>query len=458
MGLMLAASALTNCSKDETAAVPETQQEFTIEAAYTPITSDTRTTLDPATGKVAWDAEDDLSVFVVEAGTTPSSWVNNKFTVKDAAQGTFVSSTVSIDPAKTYDWYIMSPYSQYVKNPVGASGTTFQIGNQTQDNAAPTAHLTNVDLMTGVITNVAGDQKPVVTLAHRATLMKFTIVNKETEAITPTSVQFEAAAGTTIGGQFAIDFATGALTPASGKAWNSTTLTIKDAPAVEPNGSYDVYMMMPPFTLASGATFTITVSTDSGLSEQTRTMTREVKFEAGKMNSATIDYVAAKAEEITGDWATTLAAGSLGTTGSNGDVYETVILDKLSWNTSYTWGNGTNTYIGGSVTDGAQIGSAANYCKKAVLSTTYYGSPVKSVTVNAKGASKVNTAKNATISVTVNGVAYTTDANPITNALKDFVFTVPAGNTAQTGEVVITIENPTAAGALYVKKISLATN
>ncbi len=291
MGLMLAASALTNCSKDETAAVPETQQEFTIEAAYTPITSDTRTTLDPATGKVAWDAEDDLSVFVVEAGTTPSSWVNNKFTVKDAAQGTFVSSTVSIDPAKTYDWYIMSPYSQYVKNPVGASGTTFQIGNQTQDNAAPTAHLTNVDLMTGVVTNVAGDQKPVVTLAHRATLMKFTIVNKETEAITPTSVQFEAAAGTTIGGQFAIDFATGALTPASGKAWNSTTLTIKDAPAVEPNGSYDVYMMMPPFTLASGATFTITVTTkDNTTSTQERTMANAISFVAGKMNTATINF------------------------------------------------------------------------------------------------------------------------------------------------------------------------
>lgn len=289
MGLMLAASALTGCSKDDATIAPETQREFTLEAAYTPISADTRTTLDPATGKVAWDAADNLSVFVAEAGTTPTSWTNTKFTVKDAAQGTFVSSTVSIDPAKTYDWYIMSPYSQYVKNPVGASGTTFQIGNQTQDHAAPTAHLTNVDLMTGVVTNVAGDQKPVVTLAHRATLMKFTIVNKETEAITPATIEFEAPAGTTIGGQFAIDFATGALTAST--KWNTTKLTIKDAPAIEPNGSYDVYMMMPPFTLASGDTFTIKVMTsDNTASTQERTMAAEISFAAGKMNSATINF------------------------------------------------------------------------------------------------------------------------------------------------------------------------
>lgn len=300
MGLMLAASALTNCSKDETAAAPDTQREFIIEAAYTPITTDTRTTLDPATGKVAWDAEDDLSVFVVEAGTTPAAWVNNKFTVKDAAQGTFVSSTVSIDPAKTYDWYIMSPYSSYVNNPVGAAGSTFQIGNQTQDNAAPTAHLTNVDIMTGVITNLAGDQKPVVTLAHRATLMKFTIVNKETEAITPVSVEFEASAGTTIGGQFTIDFASGALTAST--QWNATKLTIKDAPAIEPNGSYDVYMMMPSFTLASGSVFTIKVTTaDNATSTQERTMANAITFEAGKMNTATINFTkdAVKPIEVT---------------------------------------------------------------------------------------------------------------------------------------------------------------
>ena len=53
---------------------------------------------------------------------------------------------------------------------------------------------------------------------------------------------------------------------------------------------------------------------------------------------------------------------------------------------------------------------------------------------------------------------YTTDANPITTQLKDFVFKAPAGNTAQTGEIVITIDNPTAKGALYVKEISISDN
>ena len=293
MGLMLAASALTNCSKDDTAATDasDLRQGFTLRAEYTPIASDTRTTLDPATGKVAWDAEDELLVFCRETGTEPASWEQYKFTTTEeaAAQGIFTCPDIAIDPAKSYDWYIMSPYSSYVKNPLGESNSgTFQIGNQTQDNAAPTAHLTNADLMTGVITGVAGDRQPVVTLAHRATLMKFTIVNKETEAITPATVEFEAPSNVLVGGRFAVDFATGVLT--ADTKWTSTKLTIENAPAIEPNGTYDIYMMMPPFTLASGDEFVITVTTDKGRSEQNRTMTREVKFEAGKMNSATIDF------------------------------------------------------------------------------------------------------------------------------------------------------------------------
>lgn len=457
MGLMLAASTLTNCSKDETVIAPDQRQGFTIQADYTPMAPESRTTIDPATGKVAWDAQDELTVFAVEAGTTPSTWTAYEFTAQDPSQGTFTNSKITIDPAKSYDWYIMSPYSSYVKNPLGDSkGGTFQIGNQTQDNAAPTAHLTETDIMTGVAKNVAGSQRPSVALNHLATLMKFTIVNKETKAITPSMIQFTAPSNVVIGGRFAVDFATGALTAST--KWNSLTLTLKDAPAIEPNGSYDVYVMMAPFTLASGDTFTIKVVSDNDYSEQTRTMSREVRFEAGNMNSATINYVAAKPDLITGNWSATLGAAILGETGNNSKIYPQVNLAKLFWDTSYTWGNGTNTYLGGSATDGAQIGSGSNYCKQAVFSTLYYGSPVTSVTVNAKGANKVSTAKNATISVSVNGVAYTTSANPITNALKDFVFTVPAGESAQTGEIVLTIDNPTAKGALYLKKISIATN
>lgn len=457
MGLMLAASTLTNCSKDETVIAPDQRQGFTIQADYTPMAPESRTSIDPATGKVAWDAQDALTVFAVEAGTTPSTWTAYEFTAQDPSQGTFTNSKITIDPAKSYDWYIMSPYSSYVKNPLGDSkGGTFQIGNQTQDHAAPTAHLTETDIMTGVAKNVAGSQRPSVALNHLATLMKFTIVNKETKAITPSMIQFTAPSNVVIGGRFAVDFATGALTAST--KWNSLTLTLKDAPAIEPNGSYDVYVMMAPFTLASGDTFTIKVVSDNDYSEQTRTMSREVRFEAGKMNGATINYVAAKPDLITGNWSATLGAAILGETGNNSKIYPQVNLAKLFWDTSYTWGNGTNTYLGGSATDGAQIGSGSNYCKQAVFSTLYYGSPVTSVTVNAKGASKVSTAQDATLSVSVNGVEYTTTGNPLTKTLKDFTFNVPDGSTAQTGEIVITMTNPTAKGALYIKKITIATN
>ncbi len=292
MGLMLAASALTNCSKDDTAATDasDLRQGFTLRAEYTPIASDTRTTLDPATGKVAWDAEDELLVFCRETGTEPASWEQYKFTTTEeaAAQGIFTCPDIAIDPAKSYDWYIINNYAgntKYMKNPETG---TITIGNQTQTGSS-TAHLSDSDGIVGMAQNVPGTQSPSIRMNHIGSLMKFTLVNKEDTPITPTKITLSLGDDSVIAGFYTIDYATGEVKIAGGY-YKDTSLTLKNAPAIEPNGTFDAYYVLAPLTLASGDEFVITVTTDKGRSEQNRTMTREVKFEAGKMNSATIDF------------------------------------------------------------------------------------------------------------------------------------------------------------------------
>lgn len=299
MGLMLAASALTNCSKDDTAATDasDLRQGFTLRAEYTPIASDTRTTLDPATGKVAWDAEDELLVFCRETGTEPASWEQYKFTTTEeaAAQGIFTCPDIAIDPAKSYDWYIINNYAgntKYMKNPETG---TITIGNQTQTGSS-TAHLSDSDGIVGMAQNVPGTQSPSIRMNHIGSLMKFTLVNKEDTPITQTKITLSLGDDSVIAGFYTIDYATGEVKIAGGY-YKDTSLTLKNAPAIEPNGTFDAYYVLAPLTLASGDKFNITVTTDKGISEQSRTMIQEVKFEAGKMNTATIDVTLPKPEE-----------------------------------------------------------------------------------------------------------------------------------------------------------------
>lgn len=294
MGLMLAALTLTNCSKEEATETPNLTQGFTIHANYTPVIADyaayddTRTTFDPVTGKTAWVASDELLVFCRETGSTSTSWTQYKFTTTaaDAAQGIFTNSTITIDPAKSYDWYLINNYTRelkYMKDPIKG---TYTIGNQTQTGAT-TDHLSDVDGLVGMATNISGSKTPGVTMKHVCTLMKFTLVNKEAEAITPTKIMLEHGDGSIIGGYYTIDYATGAVTIDGGN-YADTSLTLKDAPAIAPNGTFDAYLAVAPFTIASGKDFKISVTTDQGAVMQTRTMSKDVTFAPGKINTATI--------------------------------------------------------------------------------------------------------------------------------------------------------------------------
>lgn len=284
MGLMLAASALAGCSKEGvTDAAPEMPKQIVeLRAAYAPYADATRTTLDHETGAVAWAEGDELAVWVTEAGST-GSWNKSLFTVTDTEAGIF-KGEVSLEEGKSYDWYV-GTNNYYLNAPDGSNGS-FQLGNQTTE-----SFLDNVaaaDLLYGVAENVPAGTMPEVTLKHAGTLMKFTVVNGETEDVTPTSIEFSAPEDTYIGGRILPDFKTGEYTFDDTNKWNTSTLNVKNGEAIGSGSSLEYCMVMLPFTLDQGDEFTITITTDKGVCTQKRTMESPLTFEAGTMNTATI--------------------------------------------------------------------------------------------------------------------------------------------------------------------------
>lgn len=308
MGLMLLATAFTGCSQDNTATLTDGQKKtVTLQAAYVPFADETRTSFDAVTGKVAWAAGDQLTVFIAEAGTEPTLWENLKFTVSDPEQGIF-QGEAELDPAKSYDWYVMSPYNFYTNNPLGTNGS-FQLGNQTL-NEGVAGNLSAADCMYGVALNVKGDAMPNISLKHLGTLMKFTIVNTEDIDITPSRIEFEAPNGTYLGGRALINFKTGEYTLDT--KWNTTALTINNGEAIGAGNSLDYYMVMLPFALQSNDEFTITITTDKGICTQTRTMQEDLSFESGMMNTATVNFSLPEVEEATYTLVTDLSALTAG--------------------------------------------------------------------------------------------------------------------------------------------------
>ena len=249
-----------------------------------------RTVITPD-GKVSWDASDNLKAFIVPTGsrtfagndykyvTNASDMKNNKFT---AAEG----NAPQLQKGSQYDWYVMSPYSSAVTDPIGgtSSSTEFSFDNQTQDCTSPTAHLTKYDVMTGVVKNLDAEVNPTMNMAHKGALMKFTFVSELSEPVTIRNVEFVASDGIYIGGTYSINFEQDGVLTAK-NASSSNVLRVINSKPLSAGQSLDTYTMMPAFTLSQGSSLTIRVYTDKGLVEQTMSPKKDITFRAGTINA-----------------------------------------------------------------------------------------------------------------------------------------------------------------------------
>ena len=141
-GLLLAALSLTNCSKDEGAEITPSIEKTPFTISVVP---DSRTSNDGM--NTVWDEGDQVNVFHAENGATEYG-TNDPFTCTADEVTAFTGFlTETLEAGKSYDWYILYPYSEYVVTPkepvkgylpVGSesSGVQTQNGNSNMDHIA----------------------------------------------------------------------------------------------------------------------------------------------------------------------------------------------------------------------------------------------------------------------------------------------------------------------------------
>ncbi len=324
LGAAMLALAVVGCENDpiEEGNTPVTPDEPVVEEPAEPAElvlcatlPETRTTLTPEENgngyKLEWSEGDGITVFQAEAGTTPESWTNYKFDIDEEVKGEFTPAKgveVPFEEGKNYDWYVVYPYSTNneeptLKTPLGQSKDDgyFAIGATTQYGYNNTNHIAGMDIMVG---KAKDTREPNVTLKHLAVLHKFTVTNNSDK---PTVIQKLTVTGNTnIFGAFWIDLTADEpkidLTKANNTADSFKTrgLTIKGALDEDGNelaaeelavgASADFYMITAPFTLATGETFKVTITTSTGEQTLEKTATEDIEFKAGTYNTANLVY------------------------------------------------------------------------------------------------------------------------------------------------------------------------
>ena len=299
-----------------------------ITAHITPMTpgdGETKITTTPD-GKVSWDANDQLTAYVVDAGYKEDNrvtWSQHKFlyttSENECQKNVFKPSIDPQDPempmlseGKSYDWYIMSPYGKNLGNPIAAGNNPGFVefpDKLTIDVDHLTAHLTKYDYMAATSLNVPVDQAPAFELEHKATLMKFTFVNEDASNMTIDDITFSVPEDTYIAGKFRMDFNKGVgLVPNNGRWDKKSIATVsftqngeKAALSLQSGASVDIFVTMPPFTLKTGSAFTIQTTTSVGNLTRTTTAASDIEFKAGTINTADVKLKATHVESIVFD-------------------------------------------------------------------------------------------------------------------------------------------------------------
>lgn len=295
--MLAAAFTLTNCAKeiDNPAQQPESAgYPFEIVAS----TVDTKTVNDGMSTK--WTAKDTLNIFHAEAGATDYG-TNDFFVISDTEEGRFKGNlTEAIASDKSYDWYVLYPYSRRITTPAATPAGYTYIGhskglNQTGYNSMA-ALKGSVCPLYGVAKAVAGSDMPSIEMNHISSVVAINVTNMNDEPLTITTASLTATEE--IVGSFYIDIT---KTPvvcnvSNGYSYKTATVNVSEGTALEKGQSAILYLAVKPFTAKSDSELILSVNDY----EKTLIMTKDVTFHAGKIKTVNFsyDYVAPAGQQI----------------------------------------------------------------------------------------------------------------------------------------------------------------
>jgi hypothetical protein len=329
LGIVLAATlSLTNCTKQLESPV-EIESEgipFEVSALLTKTTNDGMST--------KWASSDAINVFHAEAGTT--TYVSDgQFKISDATNGTFSGTLASaLDESKTYDWYAIYPYSQYLTTPAAKSGGYVYVGaasnkTQTQSGNNSTAHLCGSACpLYGVAKGVSASDSPSFAMKNLTSVICVNVTNTTNDDLTVTSVSFTSAED--IVGQYYIDFTgTNPVYTGSQYVGKTATLTVNNGTALKKGESAKFYIAIKPHTVASGSTLKLSVN---GV-EKSITLTSDATFKAGSIKTLTFSFD--KNQYVTLPWSIDGSDGAAAWSSTPGLSQSGVTSDYDSSNSPY---------------------------------------------------------------------------------------------------------------------------
>lgn len=295
-GMMLAATlSLTNCSKEMDA-----PQEVSKDGVPFELFADVAQTKTAITGwATRWVQDDKINVFHAVAGST--SYVDDgQFSVDpdNLAAGRFTGTlnSQSLPVSGKYDWYVIYPYSSYIKSPenTGSNPGRVTIGKasnqaQVQTGNDATNHLSGSAFpLYGVATDVDFDASPSITLNNIVSVVEVKVTNKNDAPLVVNSVSFTAPEGTTIVGQYEISYAANPMTftDYSTNTSRVANLTVNSGAAIAKDASASFYIGIKPFSATTGQVLKLSVN---GY-EKSVTLPKDVTFASGKIKTLSFDY------------------------------------------------------------------------------------------------------------------------------------------------------------------------
>lgn len=293
-GLLLAAFSLTNCSKDEGAEVMPSIEKtpFTIS-----IVPDSRTSNDGMA--TVWDEGDQVNVFHAETGATAYG-TNDPFTCTADEVTAFTGYlTEALEEGKSYDWYVLYPYSEYVKTPKEPTKGYLPVGSesssvQTQNGNSNMVHIAGANYpLYGNVTNVAAAATPSITMKHVSSLVEFKVTNSTSAPIVVEGIDFTSTED--IVGTYYIDFSDNdAVLTGSGDYYVSSTakLVVANGEEIAVGESATFYMAIKPHKVENGD-LEVVVKTSAGNVEKTFSAINTT-FTAGKIKTVKVTVDAFK--------------------------------------------------------------------------------------------------------------------------------------------------------------------
>lgn len=295
--MLVAALALTNCSKEETVA-PAMENDFVVYANL----DATRTVADGYS--TSWVAGDNLNIFHAVAGET--TYVpDGEFKLTNVEAGTFTGTVTGVEEGVSYDWYAYYPYDSHIQSPANTGSGYIAIAAQSQAQAGNdnTTHTSGAPLY-GVVKG-GSSSAPEFSMKHLSSMIKVNVTNTLDEAISIKSILVETA-GTKISGTYYVDITGDA--PAYERSgdnytYSNVSLEVSGEEAINPETSAAFYLTVCPFEVEEGATETITVTvTDNSdeVSVRKYTIPAGKGFAPGKVTTLNFDFAA----EVETEWTT----------------------------------------------------------------------------------------------------------------------------------------------------------